>query len=65
MPRSDKPRTGSLVLYKGRPALVKAEEDERLSIEIPNLQPKKVRHKDIQLLHPGPMGSLKELEQAP
>ena len=65
-----------LVLYKGRPALVKNQEGERLFIEIPPrenarsqgkpaLETRKVRPKDVLLLHPGPLGSLSDIESSP
>ncbi len=61
-----------LVLYKGRPALVKNQEGERLFIEIPPREDssgpwetKKVRPKDLLLLHPGPLRSLSDIESAP
>ncbi|MFM8323149.1 MAG: ribonuclease catalytic domain-containing protein [Chloroflexota bacterium] len=51
---------GSLLLYKRRPArLVKT--GERLDIEIEGGNTARVRDKDITLLHPGPLNSLKEL----
>ena len=65
MQENDRARSGSLVLYKGHPALVKTEEEDRLSIEISGTETKRVRPKDIQLLHPGPMRDLKVIEQAP
>jgi len=65
MQENDRARPGSLVLYKGHPALVKTEEKDRLSIEISGTETKRVRPKDIQLLHPGPMRDLKVIEQAP
>jgi exoribonuclease-2 len=53
--------TGSLVLYKTRPALVTAIGD-KLEIVLDAGKTKKVRRKDIQLLHPGPCQSLTELK---
>ena len=50
----------SLVVYKKRPArLIKS--GERLEIEIESGNIVKVRPKDIEALHPGPLRSLKEL----
>ena len=50
----------SLVVYKKRPArLVKS--GERLEIEIEGGNIVKVRPKDIEPLHPGPLRSLKEV----
>lgn len=56
-------RAGALVLYKTQPALV-AEVGEKIVIRLPNGKDRKVRPKDIALLHPGPLGSLSDL-QAP
>lgn len=54
------PRTGSLVVYKSRPARVLAAA-EKIEIEIEGGHTKRVRPKDILLLHPGPVASLAEL----
>ncbi len=53
-------RADSLVLYKTRPARVLVV-GEKIEIELEGSQTKKVRAKDIQLLHPGPLRSLSEL----
>jgi len=50
----------SLVVYKNRPARV-IKSGERLEIEIEGGNIVKVRPKDIEALHPGPLRSLKEL----
>lgn len=59
-------RPGSLVLYKGRPALVRTAGD-KLEIEVaeeaasgyqPGGSRLKVRSKDVDLLHPGPLDDL-------
>jgi exoribonuclease II len=55
-------RAGALVLYKGRPALVKAAAD-KLELELESAPPVKVRPKDAALLHPGPLRSLSELNR--
>jgi exoribonuclease-2 len=55
------PLEGSLVLYKNRPACVKRVED-KLEIELEGGETMKVRPKDVVLLHPGPVGSLDELQ---
>ncbi len=55
------PASGSLVLYKVRPARVVAI-GEKIEIELEGGQTKRVRPKDVRLLHPGPLNSLKELE---
>lgn len=51
---------GSLVLYKERPARVKIVGD-RVEIELAGGETLRVRHKDIRLLHPGPLRSLADL----
>ncbi|MDC7224372.1 MAG: RNB domain-containing ribonuclease [Spirochaetales bacterium] len=51
----------SLVLYKQSPALVKSQEGEKITITLPKGE-KKVRQKDILLLHEGPLSSLGALE---
>lgn len=53
-------RTGSLVLYKNRPARV-VDAGERFEIELDGDERRKVRPKDVTLLHPGSVGSLDEL----
>jgi exoribonuclease-2 len=50
----------SLVLYKIRPARVLSV-GEKIEIEIDGGQTKRVRPKDIQLLHPGPLHRLSDL----
>lgn len=53
-------RTDSLVLYKIRPARVLAL-GEKIEIELEGGQIKRVRPKDISLLHPGPLRTLADL----
>ncbi|MCB2261758.1 MAG: RNB domain-containing ribonuclease [Candidatus Thiosymbion ectosymbiont of Robbea hypermnestra] len=53
-------RPDSLVLYKVRPARVLAL-GEKIDIELEGGQIKRVRPKDIRLLHPGPLRSLADL----
>ncbi|MDR1430162.1 MAG: RNB domain-containing ribonuclease [Spirochaetaceae bacterium] len=48
-------REKSLVAYKGRPALVCAV-DDKLHIELPGAQTLRVREKDVELIHGGPLG---------
>ena len=55
------PASGSLVLYKARPARVISVGD-KIEIELEGGQTKRVRPKDVRLLHPGPLKSLKDLE---
>ncbi len=57
---SDRLAIGSLVLYKIRPARVLSV-DDKLEIELEGGTTKRVRPKDITLLHPGPCASLTEL----
>jgi exoribonuclease-2 len=54
-------RADSLVLYKAHPARVLAVGD-KIEIGLDKGQIKRVRPKDIDLLHPGPLRSLDELE---
>ncbi|MDR2210986.1 MAG: RNB domain-containing ribonuclease [Spirochaetaceae bacterium] len=53
-------KPGCLALYRGRPALV-TETGEKISIVREN-ETLKVREKDIEVLHPGPLSSLAELD---
>jgi exoribonuclease-2 len=52
----------SLVLYKVRPARVISVSD-KIEIELDEGKTKRVRDKDISLLHPGPVGQLSELHE--
>ncbi len=54
-------RAGSLVLYKIHPARVSAV-GEKIEIELAGGKSRKVRPKDVSLLHPGPLNSLAALE---
>jgi len=45
----------SLVVYKGKPAIVKDWTDGKFIISLQNNEQIKVRDKDIELLHPGPV----------
>ncbi len=56
-----KATANSLVLYKIRPARVLCV-GEKIEIELDGGQTKRVRPKDIEVLHPGPLHSLKELQ---
>ena len=51
----------SLVLYKQSPATVTAVTD-KIDIKLANAKSKRVRTKDIVLLHPGPVAALAELD---
>ncbi len=55
-----RPVQNALVLYKIRPALVTAV-GEKVEIKLESGVSKRVRPKDITLLHPGPLSSLSEL----
>ena len=52
---------GSLVLYKIRPARVLSVTD-KIEIELEGGKSKRVRPKDLSLLHPGPIAALSELK---
>ena len=52
---------GSLVLYKARPALVVSVAD-KIEISLERDKSKRVRSKDVTLLHPGPTPGLSGLE---
>lgn len=54
-------QVGSLVLYKIHPALVRGI-GEKIEISLADGKSKKVRAKDVQLLHPGPLSSLQNLQ---
>jgi exoribonuclease-2 len=55
-----RPQVNGLVLYKVRPARVLAL-GEKIDIELEGGQTKRVRTKDIEPLHPGPLASLADL----
>lgn len=61
---SNKLQINSLVLYKIRPARVVAI-DDKIEIELEGGKTKRVRDKDVHLLHPGPLTSLKALRAEP
>ncbi|MCU7853098.1 MAG: RNB domain-containing ribonuclease [Candidatus Thiodiazotropha sp. (ex Monitilora ramsayi)] len=52
--------TGALVLYKIRPARI-TEVSDKISLELEGGKTKRVRDKDVVLLHPGPLSSLNQL----
>ncbi|WP_295434146.1 RNB domain-containing ribonuclease [uncultured Thiodictyon sp.] len=54
------PPANSLVLYKVHPARI-VNLGEKIEIELAGGQSKRVRAKDVELLHPGPLRSLTEL----
>jgi exoribonuclease-2 len=53
-------RVGSLVLYRGKPGLVQRAND-KLELALPDGDTAKVRPKDVQVLHEGPLQSLRDL----
>ncbi len=53
--------TDSLVLYKNHPARI-IRSGEKIEIELVDGQTVSVRPKDVQLLHPGPLRSLRDLQ---
>lgn len=54
-------KAGALVLYKIRPARV-TEVADKIAIELEGGKSKRVRDKDVLLLHPGPVSDLKNLQ---
>jgi exoribonuclease-2 len=56
-------RAGSLVLYKDGAALVRSTGKKKLEIKRDSGDVLSVRHKDVELLHPGPLQSLTQLQQ--
>jgi exoribonuclease-2 len=54
-------RKGSLVLYKHDPARVASLGRKKLTIVLPDGEDVRVRPKDVDLLHPGPLESLDQL----
>ncbi|PLY15172.1 MAG: exoribonuclease II [Sedimenticola sp.] len=55
------PAPGGLALYKIRPALITAVTD-KIDIQLEGGKSKRVRPKDIVMLHPGPLRSLSDLQ---
>jgi exoribonuclease-2 len=54
-------RPGSLVLYKRDPARIMSIGRKKLTIALPDGETLRVRPKDVDLLHPGPLESLDQL----
>jgi len=52
----------SLVIYKSKPAIVKDRADGKFTITLQNNEQVKVRDKDIDLIHPGPVKDFKQIE---
>jgi len=57
-------KSHNLVLYKNAPAIVD-QVDDKIAIQLAGGKQVKVRVKDIQLLHPGPLKSLGDLARTP
>lgn len=55
-------RTNSLALYKTRPARITSIGKKKLDIKLEGGETLSVRHKDVTLLHPGPLESLADLD---
>jgi len=53
---------GSLVIYKNKPAVVKEQTDGKFLISLAGAEQIKVRDKDIELIHPGPVKNFDSLE---
>jgi exoribonuclease-2 len=51
----------ALVVYKNKPALVKEISNGKITISLQNAEQVKVRDKDIELIHPGPVKNLNEI----
>jgi exoribonuclease II len=54
---------GALVIYKNKPAIVKDQTDGKFSITLQNGEQVKVRDKDIELIHSGPVNNFNEIER--
>jgi len=54
---------GALVIYKGKPAIVTGIIDGKFSISLKDGSSVKVRDKDIELLHPGPVKNFNGIEE--
>ena len=56
-------RLHSLVVYKNHLALVKESAADKVHIELMNGETVKVREKDFEMIHPGPVTDIKSLEE--
>ena len=52
----------ALVIYKGKPAIVKDRAEGKITISLQNNEQVKVREKDIELIHPGPVKNFNQIE---
>jgi len=53
---------GALVIYKNKPAIVKDQADGKFSISLQNGEQVKVRDKDIEVIHTGPVNNFNEIK---
>ena len=56
------PATGHLVVYKAQPARVEAVDGDKVTLTLAAGNAKKVRPKDVTVLHPGPVADLRNLD---
>jgi len=54
---------GALVIYKSKPAVISDKSDNKFTISLKDGSSVKVRDKDIELLHPGPVKNFNEIEE--
>jgi len=52
---------GALVIYKNKPAIVKDQADGKFSISLQNGEQVKVRDKDVEVIHTGPVNNFNEI----
>jgi len=57
------PKEGALVIYKGKPAVVNEKTDNKFTISLKDGSSVKVRDKDIELIHPGPVKNFNGIEE--
>jgi len=57
-------KEGALVIYKGKPAIVKELSEGKIIISLHNNEQIKVRDKDVEHLHPGPVNNFKQIESS-
>ena len=54
-------KDGALVIYKAKPAIVKEQSNDKYTISLADGSQVKVRDKDIEIVHPGPVKNFTEL----
>lgn len=59
---SSQPAAGNLVVYKSGPARVDAVEGDKLALTLAEGGTKRVRPKDVAVLHPGPVADVRSLD---